>query len=365
MSRSVLDAAHSLLRRRRFSAAITLLEGAADVYRDSFDYYLTTGIACLYVGDLGSANSYFQMARHYRTTDTQLLLAQAVIFMRRGDTDRAVQYYLDVLDNEPENKIAASAMEFIRTKGTYDTICRWADSGKLLRFYPPLGVNPAVIAKVIFSIAAGVVLGLFIVRFLHMRPSVTSGPRADLSQFVLTVDERRDMQEKDMTGSVYKYILSAKDIGKAYEDAQQYFQDFRDNAAQVEINRILNSNASVAIKQKARMLMTYLAEPTFDSLKDNYTYEQIAADPDLYLDCWVSWSGRISNAQLQGAGYQCDLLVGYETMERVEGIAPLHFDTAPSPAIDGERPVNVLAKITLENGKLALAGKSVYQPIRK
>jgi tetratricopeptide (TPR) repeat protein len=365
MSRSVLDTARMLLKRRRFSAAITMLEGASDRYRDNFEYYLTTGIACLYVGDLGSANSYFQEARHIRTTDTHLLLAQAVMFMRRGDTDRAVQYYLDILDNEPGNKIALSALEFIRTKGTYETICRWADSGKLLQFYPPLGINPDIIIRIAVSACAGIAIGFLLVNVLRPRPSPASGPRADLSKFVLSVDEQRNAQEKDLTGAVYRYILSDKQIKKSYENAQVYFQNFRDNAAQVEINRILNSNASLSIRQKARMLMEYLSEPTFDSLTDNYSYEQVASDPNLYLGCWVSWSGRITNAVSQGQSYKCDLLVGYEDMKRVEGIAPLSFDEAPSPPIEGDRPVKVLAKIGIDDGKLSLDGRSVYQPVRK
>jgi tetratricopeptide (TPR) repeat protein len=365
MSRSALAAAHHLVRRRRFSAAITMLEGVAELYRDSFDYYLTLGISCLYVGDLGSANSYFQQARHIRMTDTQLLLAQAVLFLRRGDTDRAVQYYLDVLDNEPGNKIARNAMEFIRTRGTYDMICRWADSGKLLQFYPPVGINPDIIAGAVLSLVAGIVLCGGVMHFVRQVQPPSAGTRADLSSLVLSVDEENHAQEKDLSGAVYRYILNDRQITAAYEDAQRNFQNYHDNAAQVDINRILNSNAALSIRQKARLLMNYLAEPTFDSLTDNYTYAEVAADPNLYLGCWVAWSGRITNGLAAGSSYSCDLLIGYENMERVDGIVPVRFEKAPSPPVEGDRPVKVLAEIGIENGRLLLQGRSVYQPVRK
>src|SRR5574344_912853 len=140
MSRSVLDTAHTLIKRRKFSSAITMLESSSESYINDFDYYLTLAISCLYVGDVGNAFSYFGKAREIKLTDTNLLLGQAAIFLRRGDTDRAVQYYLDVLNNEPANETALAAMEFIRRDGDYSTICKWVDSGKIERFYPPLGV---------------------------------------------------------------------------------------------------------------------------------------------------------------------------------------------------------------------------------
>src|SRR5574344_451238 len=99
---------------RKFDQTIALLESRREFYENDFDYYLTLGTACLYVGDAGSAASYFSKAREIKLTDTHLLLGQAAIFLRRGDTERAVQYYLDVLNNEPANETALAAMEFIR-----------------------------------------------------------------------------------------------------------------------------------------------------------------------------------------------------------------------------------------------------------
>lgn len=364
MNRSVLETAHILLKRRKFEQTITLLESRREFYENDFDYYLTLGTACLYVGDAGTAASYFNKAREIKLTDSRLLLGQAAIFLRRGDTERAVQYYLDILDNEPGNEQAQGAMEFIRRNGDYTTICKWVDSGKIQRFYPPLGLNPEVIKNcILLGLGAGVILSLCIV-FWPKPKHTYIGPRANLEKLALSSSEQRNAQEKDLSGTNVQYLLDNEAVNKSYEDAMQYFQDKRDNAALVEINRLLNSNASFAIKQKARILMGYLEQPTFDTLLDNYTYAQVAADPTLYLDCWVVWSGRVSNATpLENGAWRCDLLVGYEDMKNVEGIAPLTFDPAPEPPIDGEKPVRILAKVGDDNGHIVLTGKSVYQPL--
>src|SRR5574344_1752879 len=142
MAKDALSLAWNGMKCRHFATAIKRLESRADVYEENFEYYLTLGIACLYVGDIGASSSYFQMARRIKLTDTRLLLGQAAIFLRRGDTARALQYYLEILENDPQNKTADEAVEFIRVDGKYDTICRWVDAGKIEQFYAPLGANP-------------------------------------------------------------------------------------------------------------------------------------------------------------------------------------------------------------------------------
>ena len=362
MPRDVLAVASKMLSRRDFPSAIKLLEGRSDIYEGNFDYYILLAHACLYAGDAGTASIYYQKAREIKLTDTGLLLGQAALFLRRGNTDRAVQYYLEVLDGDPENKIAKRALEFIRTQGDYDTICRWIDSGKIERFYPPLGANIAKILGIAVPVSACVLGALFVLLIIYSPRTAVPGERADLSAIELSSDEAKHAQEEDMASSAYAFILSNREITDSYARARRYFHAYRDNAAQIEINRILHSNASLSIKQKARVLMSYLSPPTFDTLQDNPSYEDAVKNPVLYEDCYASWSGRVSNAALQGTSYRFDLLVGYETMEKVVGIVPVKFES--DPGIASTLPVKVLGKIVFDNGKPSLEGRSVYQNVK-
>ncbi len=360
MARDAIETALYFMKRRQFDRAIDALEGRSAFYEENLRYFVLLGTCYLYVGDTGSATVNFQKARRISLTDTNLLLGQAAIFLRRGDTDRAVNYYMDVIDNDPGNRTALDALEFIRTHGDFNTICKWNDSGKMQRFYPPLGLNPYKIWGTVFPFLAcvlGCVLALRAVDFKKPSP----GSRADLSSLVLTVEERAVPQETDLSSGAYRYILSARDINSSYEKAQRYFQAYRDNLAQVEINRILNSNASVQIKQKARTLMGYLEPPSFDTVRDFPSYREVEEESALYLDCWVSWSGRVSNVSVTESGYSCDFLVGYENMEKVDGIARLRFSVPPK--VEVERPVTVLARISSDGGRLLLEGRSVYQGV--
>lgn len=346
--------------RRDFSTAIKMLESRSDTYENNFEYFLMLGTACLYVGDTGSAITNFQYARQIRMTDSRLLLGQAAIYLRRGDTDRALQYYMEIKDNDPENKIALNAIEFIRTRGDYDTICRWVDTGRIKQFYPPLGKNPKTVIKtIIISAAVVIVLGIGIA-FLPKKVQYYDGTRKNMADFALTSTESRKPQESDLSTQSYHYILTDKEIKKSYENILRYFQDRRDNAAQIEINRILNSNATLSIKQKAQIVMGYLEIPNFDTITDVPEYAQVEKDSALYLDCWVKWSGKITEAMDNEDGsYSCKLLVGYETGEKVDGIVTVKFSHNPNIASD--LPVVILGKLMMEDGKIYIKGRAVYQ----
>ena len=338
------------------------MEAKSEIYENDFEFYILLAIAFLYIGDFGSASSNLQKARRIKMTDTRLLLGQAIIFLRRGDTKRALQYYLDVKDYEPSNKIADNAIEFIRHNNDFDEICRYFETGKIQQFYPPLGPNPHKKFYVIIPVVA-FVLGVAIT-FCFIPKQNYNGKRKNLEALALTSVEKENLQEKDLTSQSFNYILSSKDISKSYKNAIDYFQSGNDNLAQREINRLLNSNASFSVKQKCQVLMSYLEVPTFDSLKDNFSYKQVAEEPLLYLDCWVIWSGRISNSTVNPDGsYSCQLLVGYENMKTVDGIVNVHFDKEPS--LFSDQAVKILGQIDFEDNNVVLKGKAVYQSVKK
>lgn len=365
MKKPIVDIARSLIRRRKFGKAIVLLENERELYRESFDYYILLGVACLYAGDVGNANYYYQQARHIKVSDTNLLLGQAVIFLQRGDTDRAIEYYLEVLDRHPENKTAKSAMEFIRTQGNYENIIRWVDTGRIVKFYPPIGLNLSEVLKVSFSAILGILVAIFLIFSINGFKIKNKPQRFDISELLLTTEEKKNPLKVDLSGGVYQYLLTDMQITDSYEKARKSLLDYRDNLVRIEVNRIVNSNAIDSIKKKALLLASYLEKPTFDTVTDNFTYKEVSSEPKLYNECWVVWSGRISNAVLDGDSFYCDLLVGYEDLKNVEGIVPLIFLQKPNPAIDGSRSIKVLGRISIKDDKLVLVGEAVYQPLLK
>ncbi len=355
-----LEKAKISLKRRQFSRVIAILEPLVIEYRDSFDFFYMLGVACLYLGDLGGANSYFQRARQIKIRDINLMLAQAVLYLRRGNISVAVEYYLDVQELDPSNAIAKNALQFIRKNGDESNISQLISSGRITRFYPPLGLP--IFARHIVGLAAIFVLLVGAAVFLPRYYEQTKIAREDLRFLELTAEEKKNSAETDLSGSI-RYILTKKQITDSYNAAQKFFQDFRDNMAQIEINRILLSNAADGIKEKSITLAGYLKTPTFDTLKDSLSFSQISSDPYLYENCYVVWSGRVSNVRENESLYECDFLVGYDTLKNIDGIMPLVLEQPVS--IDAEKPLKILAQLDLVNSVPVLKGRAVFQSVRE
>nr|WP_318711026.1 hypothetical protein [uncultured Treponema sp.] len=348
--------------------AIRFLENCEEEYEDVLDYYVTFGIAYLYSDIAGKASEMFRKARELSVTNITLLLGQAVVFLSRGEVNRAVQYYLEVLEMDPNNTTAKKALEFIRVDGEYESIVKMRETGELSKFYPPLGINPNAVRNVI---VVGLCLGAICSFLVTVKPKVRKTPvlKNTIEQkFSLSEDELLNAVQLNAQEGEFPVTMTTKEIQMAFNDAKRYFVASRDNACQVELNRIVNSNASIHIKQKAQSVMDLLQEPGFDSLKDNYSYSQVAANPSNYLDCYAIWDGMITNSIFYEDGsWKCDLLVDYIPSENKNfqvGLCHVVFDKAPEPSVDETKPVRFLGKIT-QNGKdIVLSGRAVYQQLK-
>ncbi len=408
MTQSVLQFARKLMRRRKFSRVIHLLESERKHYNGSYEYYLALGTSCLYVGDYGNAWKHYANARRIKNQGTELNLGQAVILLIRGDIGQAVQYYLDVQSVNPNNVIAAEALEFIRkSNNNSDLISAYVDSGKIERFYPPLGINPDTIRNCVFvglllglCISAGVVIGYFRTRPKVEKPvdpktqflqdmQLSEGEKISPSQGYYrpvpvpgqgsVASDSQDWPAGEQAGMPEVLTqLSDAEIKSGYEKALDLVIKERDNAAHVELNRILRSNAADSIKAKANDLLTslYKIQPAFGTLRDNFSYKQVVQDPGLYDGCYVEWKGRIANpVQAEDGNISFDLLEGYDTKVVLEGIVRVFIpETLTRQSIDGkmvsivkldtEKPVRVLGIVQQVGDTFILNGVSVNQPVK-
>lgn len=366
-----LERAVSLLARRKFNDCLRVLENSADLYRDVFSYYLTGGLACLYLNEFGSANRYFQMARRYNVTDPQLLLGQAVLYLRVGDTARAVQYYLDVQEQDPKNRTARRGLAFIKEKGTPEEIFRLVESGAIRMLYPPLGANPTVVVAAFFALllAGGAVASLVLLApaIERLRPTEIRFDKS--TEFLRAEDYAVDLDSlKSATapagGSGGDLPTTEREIERSYRAAYSYATEpvngdetlHRTNMARHEANRLIASPAvDESLKAKARGIIDAMdadrgSEPTFSTLLDNFPCERVVQNPVLYDGCWVLWPGHLFNGRTEDGVYKCSFFVSDDEQSRILGIFDMTFGSVPSEPITGDRALDVLARISVGEG---------------
>jgi hypothetical protein len=141
------------------------------------------------------------------------------------------------------------------------------------------------------------------------------------------------------------------------------FNAFRDDAAHVLLNRILESNAADGLKNRSRIIISYLETPGFDSFNrsDNVAFADAEKDPMLYNGVHVIWRGRAANINSTPSGATFDFLVGYDNKKTYEGIVQVTFDYAIS--INPERPLELLGRIipVQSDRGIALEGVNFHQ----
>jgi hypothetical protein len=360
-----LTKATRFARSRKYEAAIRTLEPEVNRYHGSFYYYYLLGSSCLRAGDFGGALTYFRLAHETKRRDPLAILGLAALFLRRGETERAVDYYLDVLELDEKNRIARRAMKVIRRQAGTDTFLNWIEAGKLPALYPPIpfpGFSAREILGVIAVLFAICIITFgFLVRFKFIpNPFYPRGPRQGVAALTLS---REDRMAPLQTGGSYRYILTRVQALDIYERALSQFTAYHDEAARVNLNRILESNAAEGLKNRARIIISYMEVPGFDTFKrgDNSAYDDVAKDPLLYNGVHVIWRGMATNVDTADTGTTFDFLVGYDTRKVLEGIVPVVFSQAIP--LNPERPLEVLGRIIPAGpeGPIQLEGIAIHQ----
>ncbi|GHV42518.1 hypothetical protein AGMMS49546_21430 [Spirochaetia bacterium] len=362
----ILTKAIRLARRRNYNEAIKTLEAEVNRYHGSYRYYYLLAVSCLHVNDYQGALTYFKLARDVKIRDPQVLLGMAVLYLRRGETDRAVDFYLEVQELDEKNRTAAKALKIIRKFAGQDNISAWLESGELSKLYPPLPPLPFSMGRLVKPLAAvlGAALILCVILALTgvIRIPGSRGKRPGISGVAL---EREDREEPMETGGLYQYILTRNQVFENYEKALSLFTAYRDEAARIELNRLIESNAPEGIKAKSRHIMGYMEVPGFDTFKqqDNLGIAEVRKEPVLYRDCHVIWRGMATNVEVLQNKTSFDFLVGYDTRRVMEGIVHVEFNQAV--ALNSEKPLEVLGRIVPISGPngldIRLEGVAIHQ----
>ena len=342
MARTALDRAERLFASGRFAELVTLLEPQVPIYRESPRFYYLLGAACLRSGDLVGASTYLKRAEQLLPGSRDAMLAMAAVHVRRGETERAVDYYLRVLEDSPRDAKALACLELLRKDGGPDGLARLVETGAIERLYPgasplrrlalPLGLGLGL------GLAAALVLALAWPLLGSLAASIGKPRTARPEVAAITLSKAETAAPVQSSGS-FRYVLTEKQALDAFEAAKDYFQRYRDDAALVEINRLLGSNASPAIKEKAKSLRAFVGKPDFRTVRDAPSYAQAISDPALYDGCSVAWKGMAANVRSDSAGVAFDFLVGYQDKKVLEGIVAARISGAEVPV---DRPLEIL-----------------------
>ncbi len=348
-----LKKASRLYKARKFTLVLQLLEPQVFRFRQNFKFYYLLGMSCLNTSDFGGGYSYLQRALDLKPMDVNTLAGMAVIYLKRGDNSEALQHWFQILDNEPDNRLAKRGLDILKKYSNPEELIEYIESGRILSLLPDSGKIFPFIKTVLITLS---ILFLFVFSsyyaYLYFikddikRPEIAS---IELNRFGSLID--------DSISSTYNY--TDKEIRKLFETIRHYFDTYQDNLAMREINRLLLSNADEDTRTKALLLAKYITVPGFTTLKNNFSYQEYIKEPELYLNCYVHWKGKVSNLLVTENEIRFDFLVGYEDEKVLEGIIPVSLDFGAR--IDTTLPIEILGKLTNTGSEIVLTAVSIHQ----
>ncbi|MBN1243941.1 MAG: tetratricopeptide repeat protein [Spirochaetales bacterium] len=347
-----------LFRRGRYGKAIAALEPLVVQYRDSRDFHYVLGASCLAMGDSGGAAVHLRRARQLDFRHVPTALALAALHVRRLETDKAVELYLEILSMRPGERRAIRALDFLRANSDPVRLAELAASGRIRVLYPkpdPLAAyGPLVAIALAVALAT---LGVPAAFDLGRRLAESARPsRPGVTAVELDAADRADPVT---TSGGFRYVLTEREALDSFDRAKRLFSEYRDDAALVEINRLILSNASASVKAKAEELRSWSREPDFSNLRDRFTYGDVVRDSALYEGVGVLWQGMAANVEKGAAGVAFDFLVGYDQKRRLEGIVKVSLDFEAEVPVD--RPLEVLGTIRGVDGHFVLEGIAFHE----
>jgi len=358
---SILSKAVRLAKKGKYNEAIKTLESESNRYYGSFIYYYLLGISYLYTNVFGVALTYLKRAKEQKLRDPCTLLGLAALYLNHGDTDKAVDLYLEVQSLVPGNRLAKKALAIIRKHPSPEEISAWIDSGSLHKLFPPfpnVSIRFSRVAVTTLLGIAGLTLAAGIAFWTGLIPSPNKNTHVQREMsaelqvgFQLSQD---DMKSLVQVGGTYRYVLTESQVLESFEDARRLFHEHRDEAVRIRLNRILESNAGEGIKSRARIIASFLQVPGFNTLyqDDRFTYSEIIRNPFLYNGVHVIWRGMASDLVVEENSTEFKFLVGYDTRRTMEGIVQVQYDFAVP--LNDEFPFEILGRVIPISGEIGI-----------
>lgn len=297
------------------------------MYRDSHAYYHLLGMSCLHTGDYSGAYSYLRRALDIEE-HPETMLGIGAVLLRRRNTDQALRTYLDVLDLDPSNRRAKRALQWLRELDQPEAAIDWFEDGRIRRIIPPIGPYlPRWIALPLGTAAVVALLWLGWPLLSDGIDRLLAGDPRDGSEFLETA--RYDsLVSEPPEGVANRFELTEREARQLMARIGDAFNAGRDNLVRREINRLEQSNAAPALRERATLVRDYLQEPDFTSFQDNFSYAEVIDDPELHSGVYVRWRGRVANLSIGEQAISFDLLVGYHDRQVLEGIVPARLEFA-------------------------------------
>jgi hypothetical protein len=342
-------------RKKKYIKAVSYLEKALTENKNDPEVYLFLGNASLLTGDLDGARRYFRGGLLVNEKDAELQRGLSYVYVSDERIEDAISLWGEILQSNPQERSIKQLLSRLRESEDVSSFVDTIDLHRFLTTRVPLyhKLKPYILS---LSISFGllIVIVLFYVTPLYQKTLQRFYPEiVELNEIELPLDEAFI----DVEPIEALYSFSEEEVRDNFTEIKKYIYRDKINSAIISLNRIMLSNASVAVKERFRILFTFIDPPDPLSIDYNPHYFEIMKEPAVFEGAYVRWTGKIANLEKDDEEIQFDLLVNYENEDTIEGIA--HVSISGVYYIENRQDIEVFGTIRgyeKESGKLLVSG---------
>lgn len=132
----------------------------------------------------------------------------------------------------------------------------------------------------------------------------------DKNDLISIDDLRYSLLDRSLTGKPLHFYLDDDSVRADFSSARRLAARGNYNEALIILNRIIGSNAGLAVRDRAEYLVRYI-RGVEDRPATDIPYAAIAKEPRLYTGCMIRWKGAIANYREKKGKSSFTLLVDY------------------------------------------------------
>lgn len=325
--------------------------------KKSFDFVKVRyqAYASFYTKNYYHSNYCFELlAKHNKLTSKDYNYI-AFLHARHNEREKAISSWCIALEKNSRNKIAKKALDYLRDKGS-DFILTEDDFFSIITPKEPFVFPIRFFLKIFSIILITTFLTIFAYRgFIVINEIIKEKKRVESLELnkVTLPDFNTNLLEKQKD-ALSKYSYNEKEIKDKFDNIKRNILKNRVVEAQIEINEILLSNASLNVKIKTEMLKSFIQQPDYSKFNNIVTFEMFNKEKRLYKDVYVLWDGVIKNQIIKKDKITFNLFIGNDEKGVIIGIMPVVFSKAH--LYKNNDKVHVFGKIIEDGADYILQG---------
>ena len=297
MKSKIAYTAYNLIKRKKYKKAKDFLLNKKSSLNNDADALAMLSFADIFLKDFYGAEEVSRKALRVDNFSINAMLAKAYISLNNGHRENALREYFRILDLEPENKIAKDNLERIRF------LTNNAKNNEINPRVYLLGKNKIHLYKFMFLIP--IVFLLVLASYIiidRVYPKI---------KYVLLNKEQKELREKlenvylfegledgKIPDSAKSPTYSPKEVANMFDRAKKDIRSASVNDAIMIINGALKSDINEYLKERFRVLKTFVIAPDYNIFKESPDYLTVVEDYDLYNGGYIKWKSDVNTVSI-------------------------------------------------------------------